>query len=167
MTIRFDNEENFDLGFDLYETAEMVIKAALDEEGFEYETEVGLTLVSLDSIHELNKEFRHIDRPTDVLSFPLIDYEAPGDFDGIADNEDNISPETGEIMLGDIVLCIPRVISQAEEYGHSVKREYSFLISHSMLHLMGYDHIDDQERKAMEAKQELILQNLGISRGES
>jgi probable rRNA maturation factor len=167
MTLRFDNEEEYDLGFDLYDTAEMVIKAALDEENFEYEIEVGLTLVSLDAIHELNKEFRQIDKPTDVLSFPLINYKAPGNFEGIADNEDNISPETGEIMLGDIVLCIPRVISQAEEYGHSVKREYSFLISHSMLHLMGYDHIDDQERRVMEDKQELILNNLGISRGES
>jgi probable rRNA maturation factor len=99
-----------------------------------------------------------------VLSFPLIDYPSAGDFSKIEDSDDNFSPESGEVMLGDIVISIPKVIEQAEEFNHSIKREYSFLIAHSMLHLMGYDHMEDDERVIMENKQSLILDNLGITR---
>ena len=164
MTLQFVNETDLSLPFDCEEIANRVINASLDSEGFPFEAEVGLTLVDNESIHELNKKFRGIDRPTDVLSFPLIEYSKPGDFSEIENNEDNFSPETGEAMLGDIVISIPKVREQAKEYGHSLLREFSFLVAHSMLHLMGYDHMEDDERKVMEDKQTLILDNLGISR---
>lgn len=164
MTIQFVNETDASFDFDLEKIAFDVINASLDEEEFPFDVEVGLTLVDNDVIHELNKEHRGIDRPTDVLSFPLVDYPAPGDFSTLEDSDDNFSPETGEVMLGDIVISIPKVIEQAEEFNHSIKREYSFLIAHSMLHLMGYDHMEDDERLVMEEKQTLILNNLGITR---
>ena len=102
----------------------------------------------------MNLEQRGIDRPTDVLSFPMIEYDAPGDF-SVIDEEtgDAFTPETGELMLGDIVISKEKVLSQAEEYGHSPKREYAFLIAHSMLHLFGYDHMEEEERAEMEAHQ--------------
>ena len=113
----------------------------------------------------MNLEQRGIDRPTDVLSFPMIEYDAPGDF-SVIDEEtgDAFNPETGELMLGDIVISKEKVLSQAEEYGHSPKREYAFLIAHSMLHLSGYDHMEEDEAKVMEAKQEQVLASLGITR---
>jgi probable rRNA maturation factor len=164
MTIQFVNETEASFDFDLEGIAKDVINASLDEEEFPFEVEVGLTLVDNETIHELNREHRGIDRPTDVLSFPLIDYPSAGDFSKIEDSDDNFSPESGEVMLGDIVISIPKVIEQAEEFNHSIKREYSFLIAHSMLHLMGYDHMEDDERVIMENKQSLILDNLGITR---
>ena len=94
----------------------------------------------------------------------MLNYKAQGDFSDVGDDNDTISPESGEIILGDIVLCKEKVLAQAEEYGHSVRREYSFLIAHSMLHLMGYDHIDDNERQIMEKKQEEILESVNITR---
>ena len=108
---------------------------------------------------------RGIDRPTDVLSFPMIEYDAPGDF-SVIDEEtgDAFNPETGELMLGDIVISKEKVLSQAEEYGHSPKREYAFLIAHSMLHLFGYDHMEEEERAEMEAHQRAIMEKVGIPR---
>ena len=112
----------------------------------------------------MNLEQRGIDRPTDVLSFPMIEYDAPGDF-SVIDEEtgDAFNPETGELMLGDIVISKEKVLSQAEEYGHSPKREYAFLIAHSMLHLFGYDHMEEEERAEMEA-QRAIMEKVGIPR---
>lgn len=164
MTIDFSNESEITLPFDVEAVALDVINEALNEEEFPFEVEVGLTLCDNEEIHRLNKEFRGIDRPTDVLSFPLIEYDKPGDFSKLEENDDNFSPESGEATLGDIVISVPKVIAQAEEYGHSKLREYSFLIAHSMLHLMGYDHMEEDERTIMENKQTLILDNLGISR---
>ena len=164
MTLILEEEVLVPFSFDYKKTAEAVINEALRQEEFPYETEVSLTLTGLDEIHEINKEFRDMDRPTDVLSFPQLDYPAPGDFSELNDDADVFNPDTGECMLGDIVLCIPKVISQAEEFGHSVEREYAFLIAHSMLHLMGYDHMDDTERLDMEARQDKILSALGIHR---
>ena len=102
----------------------------------------------------MNLEHRGIDRATDVLSFPMLEFDHPGDF-SIIDEEtaDVFDPESGELMLGDIVISVDKVLEQAQEYGHSPKREYAFLIAHSMLHLCGYDHMDDEERKVMEEKQ--------------
>jgi probable rRNA maturation factor len=164
LTLLFSNEIDADFGFNLEETAHLVIDGALNYEKFPYECEISLTIVDSKTIKELNNEFRKIDKPTDVLSFPMLEFNAPGDFSDVGDDPDTISPESGEIMLGDIVLCKEKILSQAEEYGHSVRREYSFLIAHSMLHLMGYDHIDDDERMVMEKKQEEILQNVNITR---
>ena len=113
----------------------------------------------------MNLEHRQIDRPTDVLSFPMLEYETPGDFSFLEeDGEDCFDPDTGELLLGDIVISADKVMEQAEEYGHSVKREYAFLITHSMLHLMGYDHMMEEDAKEMEYLQEEILKELGIGR---
>ena len=145
--------------------AESVIEQSLDTEGFPYEAEVNLTLVDEERIHEINLDMRQIDAPTDVLSFPMIAYEYPADFDGVDDQlDDCVNPDTGEVLLGDIVICVQRVYQQAEEYGHSVKREYAFLISHSMLHLMGYDHMVPEDAELMEAHQRKILDTMGITR---
>lgn len=164
MTLFFEEEGELELDLPCKELAEKVINAALDYVDCPYETEVNLLLTMDDEIQEMNKNFRSIDRPTDVLSFPMIDYEEAGNFDFLEDVMDAFHPESGELMLGDIVISKEKVISQAEEYGHSIEREYAFLIAHSMLHLFGYDHMEDDERIIMEQKQREILEVLEIVR---
>lgn len=151
--------------FDYKELAQMVIDFCLEHEKFEYAVEVNLTLTNNEGIHIINKEYRQIDRPTDVLSFPLLSYDKPGDFSFLEDeNEDNFNPDTGEVMLGDIIISVEKVFEQANEYGHSPRREFAFLITHSMLHLFGYDHMEPDEAAVMEAKQKDILEGLNILR---
>ena len=164
MTLIFEEEGEVSLDLPCEELAKKVIEAALDYEDCPYEVEVNLLLTMNDEIREMNQNFRQIDRATDVLSFPMIDYEEAGNFDFLEDVMDVFHPESGELMLGDIVISKEKVISQAEEYGHSVEREYAFLIAHSMLHLFGYDHMEDDERIVMEAKQKEILEQLQILR---
>ena len=165
MTFYVENETELELPFDVEEIAKKVIEAALDYENCPYEVEVSLLLTDNEGIHQMNNEFRGIDRPTDVLSFPNVDYEIPSDFSNIEDMlEDYFEPDTGELCLGDIVISIEKVYEQAEEYGHTPLREYAFLIAHSMLHLLGYDHMEPEEAKVMEQKQEEILKGLGINR---
>lgn len=165
MTFYLENETDKTLPFDVEEIAGKVINQALDQENCPYEVSVDITLTDNESIHALNKEYRDVDRPTDVLSFPNVDYSEPANFDGIEDMiEDYFDPESGELLLGDIVISIDKVYEQALEYGHSPMREYAFLIAHSMLHLLGYDHMEPDEAKVMEAKQEQILASLGITR---
>lgn len=164
MTLDFEQEYGKDLGLDYEELALKVANAALDYEKCPYEAEIGLTLVDDNAIREINCRFRQTDRPTDVLSFPLVDYETPGEFDFLEEKDDCFNPESGELMLGDIIISLDRVEAQAKEYGHGVKREYAFLIAHSMLHLMGYDHMEEAEAAVMEKKQEAVLQSLGITR---
>ena len=112
----------------------------------------------------MNEEFRQIDRATDVLSFPMADYETPGDFSHLDEDAGLFHPDTGELMLGDIVISVDKVFEQAEEYGHSLLREYAFLIAHSMLHLFGYDHMEEVERKEMEMHQKKIMELVNITR---
>ena len=164
MTLIFEEEGDLKLDLPCKELATKVIEAALDYEECPYEVEVNLLLTMNDEIQEMNQNFRQIDRPTDVLSFPMIDYEEAGNFDFLEDVMDAFHPESGELMLGDIVISKEKVISQAEEYGHSVEREYAFLIVHSMLHLFGYDHMEEDERMVMEAKQKEIMEQLQILR---
>lgn len=165
MTFCVDNETNQELPFDVEKIANQVIEKSLEQEGCPYEVSVSVLLTDNEGIHAMNKEFRGIDRPTDVLSFPNVDYEAPADFSGIEDYvEDYFDPESGELCLGDIVISIDKVYEQANEYGHAPLREFAFLVAHSMLHLMGYDHMEEDEAKVMEAKQEEILSSLGITR---
>jgi probable rRNA maturation factor len=165
MTLDFENESGKDLGLELYELAEEVIEASLDYMDCPYEAQVSLLLTDNEEIHSLNLQHRQIDRPTDVLSFPMVDYETPGDF-GFLEEEgsDCFDPDSGELMLGDIVISMDKVLEQAEEYGHSVKREYAFLITHSMLHLMGFDHMTPEDAAQMEQLQEEILKQLNILR---
>ena len=165
MTILFEEETVVSFDFDYEALAREVITAACDAENCPYEAEVNVTLVDRDSIHQINREYRQIDRPTDVLSFPMQTYETPADFSHVEDCvEDNFNPDTGELLLGDIILCVDKVKEQAVSYGHSERREYAFLILHSMLHLFGYDHETEQEREEMEARQRSILDDLGITR---
>jgi len=126
---------------------------------------VNLTLTDNEGIHEINRMYRQIDAPTDVLSFPMLSYEQAGDFSTLEeDYEDNFNPDTGEIMLGDIVISVDRVREQAAAYGHSERREFAFLIVHSMLHLFGYDHMTPEDAAVMEPKQRQILEEMNISR---
>ena len=156
MTLNFEAEVNVPFDFDVEALAGEVINFTLEHEDFPYEPE---------GIHAINKEFREIDRPTDVLSFPMLSYENAGDFSKLEDDyDDNFNPDTGEIMLGDIVISVDKVLEQAESYGHTTKREYAFLIVHSMLHLFGYDHMTPEEAAVMEAKQKQILDEMNITR---
>lgn len=166
MTFYVENEVDAQFDFDIEEVAATVASKVLEEEGCHHEVEISLIITDDEGIRVMNNEFREIDKPTDVLSFPNVSYEEPGDF-SVIDGEqqvDLLNPDTGNIMFGDIVVNENRVRSQAEEYGHSEKREFAFLIAHSMLHLCGYDHMEPDEAAVMEAKQENVLKHLGITR---
>lgn len=166
MTINIEDESTKPLpDVDVEAIAKKVIEAAMDYEKCPYEAEIDLLLTDNEGIHEINREHRGIDRPTDVLSFPMLEYERPADFSRVeADAVDSFNPETGELLLGDIIISTDKVIEQAEKYGHSREREYAFLIAHSMLHLFGYDHEVPEEAAVMEQKQAAILESLNILR---
>lgn len=165
MSLLIETEVEVKFEFDYEELAERVVEFALDHEAFPYECEVNLTLTDNAGIHEINKEYRQIDNPTDVLSFPMLSYDDAGDFSKLEeDYDDNFNPDTGEIMLGDIIISVDKVFEQAESYGHSVEREFAFLILHSMLHLFGYDHMTPEEAAVMEGKQKVILEKMQILR---
>lgn len=165
MTFYVENETEVTFPFDVEEIVEQVATAVLDAEDCPYESQVNVLLTDNEGIHEFNREHRGIDRETDVLSFPNVDFETEGDFDIDEEREaDYFDPDTGELILGDIIISVDKVMEQAESYGHSIKREFAFLVAHSMLHLCGYDHMQEEEAKVMEAKQEEILTSLGITR---
>lgn len=136
------------------------IRTALAAEGLAAPCEVDVLLTDDDGIHEINRELRQVDRPTDVLSFPEFEL-TPGQLPGPEDAD----PGTGLIPLGDMVLSMERVAAQAREYGHSKRRELSYLVTHSVLHLLGYDHLDEGPMKAqMRAREEAIMALLGLER---
>ncbi|MFV0464905.1 MAG: rRNA maturation RNase YbeY [Lachnospiraceae bacterium] len=164
MTLNIDEEIHPDFNFNYNALAKSVIETAIEEEQFPFEAEISLTLTDNRKIQEINLMYRKIDAPTDVLSFPLIEYKASADFSEIELSDDNFNPDTGEAMLGDIVVSVDKVFSQAEEFGHSVEREFAFLILHSMLHLFGYDHMTKEDAAIMENKQETILESLNVLR---
>lgn len=161
--IENETDEVFDFNVD--EVVKAVVDEVLDTEQCPYESQVNVLLTDNEGIRQFNKEYRDIDKETDVLSFPNLDFEVPGDFDIDEDAEaDYFDPESGELILGDIIISVDKVKEQAESYGHSRKREFAFLVAHSMLHLSGYDHMEPEEAKIMEKKQEAVLQKLGITR---
>lgn len=164
MTLLLELETEFDVDFDYKKVAEEVVEYALDYLECPYEAQVNLLITNNEEIRHINKEYRDIDMDTDVLSFPMIEYEEPGSFDSIDESGDFFDPDSGELVLGDIIICAGKVFDQAEEYGHSVKREFAFLITHSILHLTGYDHMNEGDAALMEEKQEIILNKLGIKR---
>lgn len=165
MSLNIEKEYKLSFDFPMEEIAKKVMDAVVESENCPYECSVNLLLVNDKEIHEINKEYREIDRPTDVLSFPMLEGEDFADYDRLEEcMEDYFDPDTGELLLGDIIVSLDKVASQAESYGHSAKREYAFLIAHSMLHLFGYDHITPQEAEIMEEKQKAILNGLGITR---
>lgn len=142
-----------------------VIRAGLEETGCPFEAQVNLLVTDSDRIREMNLEFRKINEPTDVLSFPMQEFGSPADYSSFRESDYSaFDPESGELMLGDIVVNADRVILQAEEYGHSVRREFAFLVAHSLLHLVGFDHMEDEERSRMEEHQRRIMEMVGIPR---
>lgn len=165
MTINIDCEAENKLELPYEEIIRNVVLSSLEYENCPYEAEVNVVLTDNAEIHKLNLEYRGIDRPTDVLSFPMLEYDSPSDFSHVEeDYEDCFNPETGELMLGDIILSVDKVREQAESYGHSEARELAFLVAHSMLHLCGYDHMEDEEREEMERRQREILELGGYRR---
>ena len=165
MTITIEEEVKIPFSFDYKELTERVINGALDFIDCPYEAEVSVLFTDNDSIREINRDNRDIDAPTDVLSFPIGDYPVPGNFDTLEEEQPEVfHPETGELMLGDIVISVERVVSQAEEFGHSEERELGFLLAHSVLHLCGFDHMEEEERFIMEEKQRQIMDTLKIYR---
>ncbi|WP_026509368.1 MULTISPECIES: rRNA maturation RNase YbeY [unclassified Butyrivibrio] len=161
-----DNEVDANFSFDIEELAKKVAARVLETEGCPFDVQISLVITDDEGIKEMNAEFRNIDSATDVLSFPNIDFEEPGDFSVVegAQRIDVIDPESGLVVLGDIVINEKRVREQASEYGHSELREFAFLVAHSMLHLCGYDHMEEDEAAVMEKKQEEVLQSLNITR---
>lgn len=164
MTIHIDYESDIILEFDYEELIKKCIHETMLYEGCPYEAEISIVITDNASICDVNNEFRNIDKSTDVLSFPMIDFDTPSDFKKLSGLREYFNPESLELMLGDIMVSVEKVISQADEYGHSRERELAFLIVHSMLHLFGYDHIEDNERIKMEKLQENILVNVGLLR---
>ncbi len=154
MKISIRNEQKkIEVTKELRALIKTVLKTGLNFMEFEDNCEISIMLTDNEEIHSLNKLHRGIDRPTDVLSFPMFDY----DEDGEIDMEECDFGENGEILLGDIVISLEKAKEQAEEYGHSFEREVGFLTAHSLLHLLGYDHMEPDEEKEMFALQEEIL----------
>ena len=150
MNLLISNNSKEDLDLDQIEAmAYKTIEEVLRVEDFTNDVEVSLTLVDKDEIHALNRDYRGVDRPTDVLSFPMDDEIFPGE-------------EDVDLILGDIVICLDIAKAQAEEYGHSIVRELSYLICHSTLHLLGYDHMEEDEKAIMRGKEKEIMKNLGV-----
>ena len=153
-------EAEVDVPNGLEEQLNTVIAAALSAEQVDVPCEVNVLVTYDEAIHEINLDMRGVDRPTDVLSFPMFEL-APGEHPG----EEDADPDTGLVPLGDMVLSLERATAQAKEFGHSVEREICYLAVHSVLHLLGYDHMDEGEMKAqMRAREEAILGTLGITR---
>ncbi len=138
---------------------------ALVMEGVKRPCAVAIRLCDDESIHAINKEFRQVDRATDVLSFPMVSYPA-GVTAGRADRllRQALDDELNACMLGDLVISVPHVLAQAEEYGHSPQREAAYLLVHGICHLMGYDHMEDDDKRRMRAMEEKILSAVGLER---
>ena len=152
--IHFSAKENFkEINYVLKSVIRTAVAATLEYENFPYPAEVSVTLCSAEHIHGLNKQYRGVDRPTDVLSFPM--YE-----DGNFDPDECILGAP----LGDIVISVPSAKEQAEEYGHSYERELHYLLVHGIMHCLGYDHMTDEEKAEMREKEEWVLGKLGIMR---
>ena len=165
MTSYVENEVSVKFVFDIKELADAVMEQVLSMENCPYEAQVNLLITDDEGIRGFNREYRQIDAATDVLSFPMLSFESAGDFSKVENQEaDNFDPESGELLLGDIIISADRVSGQALRYGHSKKREFAFLVAHSMLHLCGYDHMEEEAAKEMEDKQEQALCALGITR---
>lgn len=149
-----DQQDKVKLDFDAEELCIDCTRQALKIEGIASAAEVSLTFTDNEGIRQLNSEYRNIDKETDVLSFPLGDDEEGYE----------INPDNDAVLLGDIVISLEKAKAQAEEYGHSMKREVAFLITHSLMHLLGYDHMTPEEEEQMCRKQEQVLTILGITR---
>lgn len=160
MNILVDDEGNWlDSHSNMLSIIENVVLTTLKQEGFSFDVEISLTLTDDDTIKKINFDYRNIDAITDVISFPQIDWIS----ENIAPSE-YINPVEGDILLGDIIISTQQLQKQAASYEHSIERECAFLVAHSMLHLLGYDHLEMEEEDEMFAKQEAILQLIGLVR---
>lgn len=165
MTIHIEEEVSIPFSFDYKSLTDRVINGALDYVECPYEAEVNVLFTDNESIQEINRENREIDAPTDVLSFPNAEFSVPAEFDDLEDTQPEVfHPDSGELMLGDIVISVEKVLAQAEEFGHSIERELGFLLAHSVLHLCGFDHMEEEERIVMEEKQRQIMDTLELYR---
>lgn len=165
MTSYVENEAEAQFDFDIKEILDLVMAQILRQEKCPYEARVNLLVTDNEGIREFNRKYREVDDSTDVLSFPMLDYEKEADFSVAEEREaDCFDPDTGELILGDIIISADRVREQAVKFGHSEKREFAFLVAHSMLHLCGYDHMAEEEAAVMEDKQEKALAALSITR---
>ena len=164
MTLQIDYETDREIGIEYEELAKKVVQKVLDMEGCPYDAQVNLVLTDNEEIQRVNTEFREIAAPTDVLSFPMIPFETPADYAIVEEDQSYFDLDTDELLLGDIMISVDKVFAQAEEYGHSVTREFCFLVAHSMLHLLGSDHMTPEEAVVMENKQRTALDELGITR---
>lgn len=165
MSFYIENETETEFPFHIEEIVETLAREILTSENCPFEAHVNVLLTDNEGIRQYNRAYRDIDRPTDVLSFPNVDFETPSDFQ--AAEKDRIScfdPDTKELMLGDIIISVDKIREQADAYGHSEKREFAFLVAHSMLHLCGYDHMEPEEAAVMKKKQITALRNIGITR---
>ena len=162
MTLNFESEYEKELPFDAREVAEKVFTFTMDYLGCPYEAEVSLLLTDDETIHQINKEQRDIDRATDVLSFPMFQF-TPGQVP--EDVQEDIDPQTGLLPLGDMAISLERARDQAKRFGNSLRRETGYLTIHSILHLLGYDHMDEGEMKRqMRTREEIIAGQLGLQR---
>jgi probable rRNA maturation factor len=159
VNILLETEEGLERYRDVEAQVAAAISRAVERAGGSEKAQIGLLIVGDESIHELNMAHRGVDRPTDVLSFPLIE-------PGLPPTQADMDPETGEVVLGDIVISLPAAERQAREYGNSLQREVSYLAVHGALHLMGFDHENDVERAGMRGLEETILESMGLARGE-
>ena len=164
MTLQFECEVEVDWGIDCAELAREVAEKVLEMENCPYDASVNLVLTDNEEIKRVNTEFRNILAPTDVLSFPMIPFETPADYSVVEEDDSYFDLDTDELLLGDIMISAEKAAAQAKEFGHSVKREFCFLVAHSMLHLLGYDHMAPEEAAVMEKKQADALDALGITR---
>ena len=164
MTIQIEYETERQLNIDYEKLASRVAAHILETEHCPYDVSVNLVITDNEEIKKVNQEFRSIGAPTDVLSFPMIPFETPADYSIVEDQDEYFDLDKEELVLGDVMISVDKVFAQAEEYGHSVEREFSFLFAHSMLHLLGYDHMEPEEAAVMERKQAQALEDLGITR---
>lgn len=157
----FNRQRCVEIRRDLREIIIRAVRSALCSEKFIHGTEVNVVIVSDKSIREMNRTYRNVDMPTDVLSFPMLERKdgtvaSPGDED--------FPVEDGRVMLGDIVISAQKALGQSTEYGHAFEREMAFLAVHGALHLLGYDHLDEKDAKRMRAREEEILNSMGLKR---
>lgn len=143
-----------------------VVTECLKQEEFNLGVEVSVLFVDNEEIRRINEEYREIDSVTDVLSFPMVDFSLCRNIDELMSNDINVDMDTQLIVLGDIIISAEKALEQAQEYGHSVEREFGFLTAHSVFHLLGYDHMTDEDSKIMRAKEESALAALGLNREE-
>ncbi|NLP46219.1 MAG: rRNA maturation RNase YbeY [Epulopiscium sp.] len=165
MTIWMENNTTIQLPKNIKKRIQDVITIAIMEEQYPSAVEISITFVDNAEIHRLNKEYRGIDKPTDVLSFPMLNFEEVVDKSMFLECfSEYINQDTEELILGDIVISLDKAKEQSNLYGHSLEREIGFLVAHSMLHLMGYDHMTEKEEKTMNQKQEKILKVANLTR---